>query len=94
MRIHVRISGPLRVVIGAGEIELALDGDAATVAQALDALAARYPRAQRYLRDAEGELPPGIRALAGDERLDERTALAAPLRDGDQLTLLMPTAGG
>jgi molybdopterin converting factor small subunit len=94
MRIYVRLSGPLRVVIGRGEVELALAGDSATVAQTLDALAGRYPQARRYLRDVAGGLPPGIRALSGDERLDERVALAAPLRDGDRLTLLMPTGGG
>jgi molybdopterin converting factor small subunit len=94
MRIYVRLSGPLRVVIGRGEVELALAGDSATVAQTLDALGQQYPQARRYLRDTAGGLPPGIRALAGDERLDERAALAASLRDGDRLTLLMPTAGG
>lgn len=94
MRIHVRLSGPLRVVVGSGEVELSLSGDAVTLAQALDALAARFPQARRYLRDTGGELPQGIRALAGDVRLDERGALAKTLRDGDQLTLLMPTAGG
>ncbi len=94
MRIHVRLSGPLRVVVGSGEVELSLSGDAVTLAQALDALAARFPQARRYLRDAGGGLPQGIRALAGDERLDERVALAKALRDGDRLTLLMPTAGG
>lgn len=94
MRISVRLSGPLRVVIGHSEVELALAGESATLAQALDALGEQYPQARRYLRDATGGLPPGIRALYGDERLDERAALAAPLRDGGQLTLLMPTAGG
>ncbi len=94
MRIHVRLSGPLRVVVGSGEVELALAGDSVTVAQALDALTDRYPRALRYLRDTAGGLPPGIRALAGDERLDEGVALVKTLCDGDQLTLLMPTAGG
>lgn len=94
MRIHVRFSGPLRVVIGSGEVELTLAGEAVTLRQALQALANRFPQARRYLHDASGELPPGIRALIGDERLDERTALAKTMRDGDQLTLLMPTAGG
>ncbi len=94
MHLHVRVSGPLRVVIGSGEVELTLAGDAVTLSQALDALATRFPQARRYLRDAGGGLPPGIRALAGDERLDERVALVKTLRDGEQLALLMPTAGG
>ena len=94
MRVSVRLFGPLRVVVGSGEIELALSGETATVAQALDGVIARYPQTSRYLRAAPGELPPGLRALLGDTRLDDATALAARLRDGDHLTLLMPVAGG
>lgn len=94
MRVYVRLFGPLRVVVGSGEVEVALSGDSATVAQALDSLIARYPQAQRYLRDPAGAMPPGLRALRGDTRLDDATALAAQLRDGDNLTLLMPIAGG
>lgn len=94
MRVYVRLFGPLRVVVGSGEIELALSGESATVAQALDGVIARYPQTRRYLRDPSGGLPPGLRALLGDVRLDDATALAARLRDGDDLTLLMPIVGG
>ncbi len=52
MRVYVRLFGSLRVVVGSGEVEVALSGDSATVAQALDGLIARYPQARRYLRDA------------------------------------------
>ena len=94
MRVYVRLFGPLRVVVGSGEIELALSGESATVAQALDGVIARYPQTLRYLRAPSGGMPPGLRALLGDARLDDATALAAPLREGDHITLLMPVAGG
>jgi len=94
MRVYVRLFGPLRVVVGSGEVELALSGESATVGQAIDGLIAHYPQTRRYLRAPSGDLPPGLRALLGDARLDDATALAARLREGDQLTLLMPVAGG
>lgn len=94
MRVHVRLFGPLRVVVGSGEVEVTLGGESATVTQALDSVIARYPQTRRYLRGPSGEMPPGLRALLGDIRLDDATALAARLRDGDSLTLLMPIVGG
>lgn len=94
MYVYVRLFGPLRVVVGSGEVEVALSGESATVAQALDGLIAQHPQTRRYLRDLAGEMPPGLRALLGDMRLDDATALAARLRDGDSLTLLIPIVGG
>jgi molybdopterin converting factor small subunit len=94
MRVYVRLFGPLRVVVGTSEIELALSGESATVAQALEAVCLRYPQARRYLRAPPGELPPGVRALVSDVRLNDTTALMTPLREDDRLTLLMPIVAG
>lgn len=94
MRVYVRLFGPLRVGVGRDEIELTLSGESSTVGQALEGVCARYPQARRYLRAPQGEWPPGVRALIADIRLDENTALVAPLREDDHLTLLMPVVGG
>ncbi|HZC06610.1 MAG TPA: MoaD/ThiS family protein [Ktedonobacterales bacterium] len=100
MHISVRFFGPLRVVIGRDEITLTLSGDSATVTQALASIVAEYPQARRYLQDSAGGLPgpsglpPGLRALRGDTRLDGATAPGAAVREGDRLTLLMPVIGG
>ncbi len=97
MRLSVRFFGPLRVVIGHDEITLTLSGDSATVTQALASIVAEYPQARRYLPDSAGQvsgLPPGLRVLRGDTRLDGATVPGAALREGDQLTLLMPIIGG
>jgi molybdopterin converting factor small subunit len=94
MRLEVQLSGPVRVVIGAPRVVLMWDTSSVTLTQALDALGARYPRAQRYLRDGAGDVPPALRILLNDTRLDGDAPLATPLRDGDRLALLMPVAGG
>lgn len=94
MRVYVHLFGPLRVAVGRDVIELALSGDSASVAQALEGVRTRYPQTHRYLRTASGELPPGVRALVADARLDDAAALKAPLHEDDHLTLLMPVVGG
>lgn len=94
MRIFVHLFGPLRVVVSTDEIELTLSGESATVAQVLESLCVRYPQAHRYLRAPPGEWPTGVRALIAGERLNETTAMAAPLHKDDHLTLLMPVVGG
>ena len=94
MRVYVRLYGPLRVVAGSGEITVTLSGASATVGQALDAVMALHPQTRRYLLSPAGAPAPGVRALLADARLDDATALATQLHDGDRLTLLMPVVGG
>ncbi len=94
MKIAVRLSGALRVVVGAPLVELSFDTESTTLGDALDALCARYPRARRYVRAPDGALAPGLRALLNERRLDDGAASTATVRDGDRLALLMPIAGG
>lgn len=94
MRVEVQLSGPMRVVIGAPRVDLMWDASTATLAQALGALSARYPRVQRYLLDHAGSVQPAVRILLNDARLEGDALLATPLRDGDRLALFMPVAGG
>lgn len=100
MRVRVRPSGPLRVAVGSAEVEVEIEVEtpageiSTTLAQVLDAVIARYPRARRYLRDAAGALAPGIRVLVNDARVDDATILGASVHDGDVVALLMPVQGG
>lgn len=94
MRIHLRLSGPLSVVIGHVAVDLTLDGDSATLEQALDTLAATYPRARRYLRDTTGALPSGMRVLLNGSRLAEPVTRMTPLPEDAHVTLLAPAVGG
>ena len=94
MVVHVGLAGPLRVVIGASKLELDVPDDPATVSQAIDTLAARFPRARRYLRDEAGGLNPALRVLAAGIRQDIGDIETVILHDGDSLTLLTPVSGG
>lgn len=95
MRVEVSLSGALRVAAGSARVELSVAGERPTLANALDALCLRYPRARRYLRDdTSSAVAPGIRLLLNDARLDNEAAQATALRDGDRLALLMPVVGG
>jgi molybdopterin synthase catalytic subunit len=81
MRIHVRYFAVVRERLGRGDDEVELP-DGADVAAALDALAARHaPLAplRRYLQVA----------------VNQETVVAShALRDGDELALIPPVAGG
>ena len=95
MRIEISLSGALRVASGSARVGLSVEGESPTLADALDALCLRYPRARRYLRDASGAVAPGVRVLLNDARLDDDApADETMLRDGDRLALLMPVVGG
>lgn len=95
MRIEVTLSGALRVAAGSARVELSVEGESPTLADALDVLCLCYPRTQRYLRDASGVVPPSVRMLLNDARLDDDApADETALRDGDRLALLMPVIGG
>ncbi|HEX9057213.1 MAG TPA: MoaD/ThiS family protein [Ktedonobacterales bacterium] len=94
MRVGVTLSGAVRVVVGRAEVEVTLDTPSATVAQAIEALSARFPRARPYLQAPSGGVAPGVRVLLNETRIDGADALTAPLREGDRIALLMPVVGG
>jgi molybdopterin synthase sulfur carrier subunit len=62
---RVTAVGPLRSATGEKTVELEFAGG--TVAEALAAFAAAYPRAESQLYDADGDLRPSVRvSLDGD----------------------------
>jgi molybdopterin converting factor small subunit len=101
MRVQVRLSGAMRVVAGSAEVPLDLTDGQTTVGGALNALGAGYPRLRPYLQLDTVSSPQGkdtpvgpLRVLLNDARLNGEEGRAAPLREGDRLTLLTPIAGG
>jgi molybdopterin converting factor small subunit len=86
MKIHLALSGRNYDATGSLPQELEL-ADGASVADALDALA--------RLIGAGRELPPSaLVALSGTHLGTLRSYNAQPLREGDELLLIMPVAGG
>jgi molybdopterin converting factor small subunit len=94
MRISVALYGAARVVIGQPQVDVSFDTSTATLAQALQQLAAAYPRAQPYFLDEAGRLPSFVRVLINHIRPDPDATLATVLHDEDQVALLVAVAGG
>jgi molybdopterin converting factor small subunit len=68
--------------------------DAATVADALQALAGAFPAIRLRLHTATGEVRRDVGALVNGGNVARREGLRTALRDGDRLTLLPPVGGG
>ncbi len=65
-----------------------------TVGEAVADVAARYPALAPRLRDAEGNPYPFVTFYLNDEDIRHRGGFAAPVRDGDELTIVPAIAGG
>ena len=75
-----------------GVSQLELPGD--TVAECLRELERRFPAVSGELRDGSGRLLPSVGLYVNGEEVRYRSALETPLRVGDELTILLPIAGG
>ncbi len=65
-----------------------------TVGEAVADVAARYPALAPRLRDADGNPYPFVTFYLNDEDIRLRGGFAAPVRDGDELTIVPAIAGG
>jgi molybdopterin converting factor small subunit len=92
MQVAVRYMAQLRQAAGTSSESVALDGPC-SVRQLVLILAERHGRPLRdLLLDAGGAVQPTTLVFVGDRQVDWE---APPtLRDGDQVTLLSPMAGG
>jgi molybdopterin converting factor small subunit len=72
--------------------------EAATVGDALDALASLYPGLAGKLRDAGTEGPRplrrGVKAFVGGTDVRRLAGLSTPLRDGDRVDVVAAISGG
>lgn len=85
---EVTVYGPLRGVTGEKTVELDFQGG--TLADALDAFVARYPRARSQLYTDEGTVRPSVRVTVDDDRTD----LEDPCSDDATVTLHPAIRGG
>jgi adenylyltransferase/sulfurtransferase len=72
----------------------AVDVDAATAGQALDALTQTYPALARHLRDDAGRLRSFVNIYLRDEDIRHLGRDATPVTDGDTLVIVPSIAGG
>ncbi len=94
MEVRVRVPGALRELGGGRsvhEVELA---QGATVADLLDAVAARWPALERRIRDERGGLRPHVNLFVGDQDVRALGGLATALAAGDEVSIVAAISGG
>jgi molybdopterin converting factor small subunit len=89
MNIEVRYLAQLRPAAGRGA-ETVEAPDGCTVAALLRLLAGRGERLRAVLLDQQGDVRATILAFVGEEQAERDRVL----RDGDEVTLMTPIAGG
>ena len=77
---------------GAGT--LVVDAPCQTVADALAAVAARWPALTDRVLTEQGELRRHVNVFVGDESIKFIDGLATPVRDGETITIVPAVSGG
>ena len=76
------------------EGQSSLRATGATLGEAIAEVAGRYPKLAPRLRDDAGEPYPFVTFYLNDEDIRFRGGFAAPLREGDEITIVAAVAGG
>ncbi len=72
----------------------ALSISGTTVRQTVDALCEQYPRLRGYLLDDQGALRQHVAAFVNGHVVRDKTTLAQPVGDDDELSLFQALSGG
>jgi MoaD family protein len=91
MAVTVLIPTPLRPFAGK---QSSVDVEGHTVAEALDALAARYAELRRHLFADGGRLRSFVNVYVNQEDIRNLQKDQTPLRDGDTIMIVPSIAGG
>ncbi len=87
----VRIPGMLLAYSGGAD---RVEVEARTVREALEALRAQYPQLVEHVLAPDGTVHPGVNLFVGEEDVRGLGGLDAPLRPGEELTILPALSGG
>lgn len=69
-------------------------GTATTIADALNALTARYPDLRRHVRDEQGQIRQFLNVYLNEEDIRFLGGEACSLKEGDRVLLVPSIAGG
>jgi ferredoxin-nitrite reductase len=87
----VRIPGMLLAYSGGAD---RVEVEAKTVREALEALRAQYPQLTEHVLAPDGTVHPSVNLFVGEEDIRGLGGLDAPLRPGEELTILPALSGG
>lgn len=93
MAIAIWIPGPLREFTG-GAARVEISPAPSTVRAALEALWARHPGVRDRVVTELGEVRPHVNVFVGNESIRYLGGLAAPLADGDEVSIIPAVSGG
>ena len=71
-----------------------IDSGAATVAEALNDLTAKYPGLSRHVRDEQGQIRQFLNVYLNEEDIRFLGGESCALKDGDRVLLVPSIAGG
>jgi len=87
----VRIPTPLRKLTNNEEL---VEVNAATIAEAIVELQARYPGIQERLVDDKGDVRRFVNVYVNEEDIRFLKNKETPLKDGDEISIIPAIAGG
>lgn len=91
MSVTVNLPSVLAAHTGGARI---IQANGRTLGEAVADLAARYPTLAPRLRDDQGKPYPFVNFYLNDEDVRFRGGFAAPVQDGDEVTVIPAIAGG
>ena len=87
----VRIPTPLRKLTNNEEI---VEVDGATIGDAITELQSRYPGIKERIVDEKGEVRRFVNVYVNEEDIRFLQNQATPLKDGDEVSIILAIAGG
>jgi len=93
MPVHFFVPGPLRD-FAEGRSRVDLESCPATLAEALAALAAKYPGVARRVLDERGEVRPHVNLFVGADCVRFGDGLATPIPEDCEIAILPAVSGG
>jgi len=93
MRVTYVLPGPLHALAG-GRAEVAVDADAASVADALQALWAAHPALRDRVLTEDGRLRPHVNLFVGHQSIRFTGGLKTAVHDGAEVAILPAVSGG
>jgi sulfur-carrier protein len=71
-----------------------IDCSAATIAEALNQLTAKFPALSRHVRDDQGQIRQFLNVYLNDEDIRFLGGESCPIKEGDRVLLVPSIAGG
>ncbi len=91
MKVFVKFAGPLRRAAGVKQAEIELDGESST-GQLLRRIGEQFPGVQQELFGEDAKNYYSV--FINDRLVPEQSRQSAQVKEGDQVMILLPVAGG